>query len=51
MELLKIDQGYCMTRSCRSVNMRRKLPSVYRMSKPQKKGAASFQKKTTRQKH
>ena len=37
MELLRIDQGYCMTKSCRSVNMRRKLPSIYRMSKPQKK--------------
>ena len=24
MELLEVDPGYCMTKSCRSVNMRRK---------------------------
>ena len=38
MDLLKIDPGYCMTKSCRSVNMRRKRSSIYRMSEPQKKG-------------
>ena len=36
MELLKIDLGYYMTKCCRSVNMRRKLSSIYSMSEPQK---------------
>ena len=34
MELLKVDPGYYMTKSCRSVNMRRKRLSIYRMSEP-----------------
>ena len=37
MELLKVDPGYYMTKSCRSVNMCRKRLSIYRMSEPQKK--------------
>ena len=36
MELLQVDPGYYITKSCRSVNMRRKLSSIYRMSEPQK---------------
>ena len=36
MELLKVDPGYYITKSCRSVNMRRKRSSIYRMSEPQK---------------
>ena len=31
MELLKNDPGYYMTKYCRSVNMRRKRSSIYRM--------------------
>ena len=37
MELLKVDRGFYMTKSCRSVNMRRKRSSSYRMLEPQKK--------------
>ena len=37
MELLKIDPGYHMTKSCRFTNMRRKSSSIYSISKPQKK--------------
>ena len=37
MELLKIDPGYYMTMCGRSVNMRRKCSSIYRMSGLQKK--------------
>ena len=36
-ELLKIDPGYYMIKCCRSVNMRRKRSSIYRMSKQQQK--------------
>ena len=36
MELLKIDPSYHMTKSCRSVNMRRKRLSIYKMPEPQK---------------
>ena len=31
MELLKIDPGYYMTKCCRSVNIRLKRSSIYRM--------------------
>ena len=37
MELLKIDPGHYMTKSCRSVNKCRKCSSICRMSEPQKK--------------
>ena len=37
MELLKIDPGYYVTMCGRSVNMRRKCSSIYRMSGLQKK--------------
>ena len=37
IELLKIHSGYYMTKCCRSVNIRRKRSSIYRMSEPQKK--------------
>ena len=37
MEILKVDPGYYMKKSCRSVNMRRKWSSVYKMLEPQKK--------------
>ena len=37
MELLKIDPGYHMTKSCRFTNMRRKSSSIYSISEPQKK--------------
>ena len=37
MELLKIDSGYYMTKSCKSVNTCRKHPSIYSMLEPQKK--------------
>ena len=37
IELLKIHPGYYMTKCCRSVNIRRKRSSIYRMSEPQKK--------------
>ena len=37
MELFKIDPGYYMTKRCRSVNIRRKCSSIYRMSEPHKK--------------
>ena len=37
MELLKIGPGYYMTKCCRSVNLRRRRSSIYRMSEPQKK--------------
>ena len=37
MELLKVDPGYYTTKCCRSVNIRRKRSSIYRMSEPQKK--------------
>ena len=38
IEQPKIAPGYCMTMCCRSVNIRRKRSSIYRMSEPQKKG-------------
>ena len=37
IELLKIDPGVHMTNSCRTVNTRRKLSSIYRMSEKLKK--------------
>ena len=37
IELLKVDPGYYMTMSCRSVNMCRKRSYIYIMSEPQKK--------------
>ena len=48
MELLNVDRGYYMTKSCRSVNMHRKRSSIYRVSEPQKKeseGAVSLNEK------
>ena len=37
IELLKVDPGYYMTKSCRSVNMCRERSYIYMMSEPQKK--------------
>ena len=37
IELLKVDPGYYMTKSCRSVNMCRKRSYINIMSEPQKK--------------
>ena len=37
MEPLKIYPGYSMTKCCRSVNIRCKRSSIYRMLEPQKK--------------
>ena len=53
MELLNIDPGYYMTKSCRSVNMRRKRSSIFRMSELQEKRRKILRhsKKATKQKH
>ena len=54
MELLKIDPGHYITMSCRSVSMRKKCPSIYTITKPQRKlrnVLRHFKKKAIRQKH
>ena len=54
MELLKIDPGYHMTKCCRSVNIRLKRSSIYRMQEPEKKCRKVLyhsKNKAARQKH
>ena len=49
MELLKVDPGFHMTKSCRTVNVQRKRSSTYRMSEPQRKRRKILRHSKTKQ--